>query len=298
MTGAPRHPKQPPKAPATQSSPAEAATKPQFGSPAAAVWRRVKQHKVVQWTVAYLALAYTLLHGAEMLGNSFGWPHGLLRSFTVVLILGIPIVITLAWYHGARGQQRASGTEIMIIAVLLAVGGAFFWRDSERKDTADQAATDSSVEAVRAPEVPAISERSIAVLPFVNMSSEKEQEYFSDGLSEELLNLLSKVPDLRVAARTSSFYFKGKDARLPDIARELQVAHLLEGSVRKSGNRVRITAQLIRASDGFHQWSGTYDRSLDDIFSVQEEIAAAVVSQLKVKLLGLNRAGFPGDSLL
>jgi TolB-like protein len=174
----------------------------------------------------------------------------------------------------------------MIIAILLAVGGAFFWRDSEREDTTDQAATGSSVEAVRAPEVPKISERSIAVLPFVNMSSDKEQEYFSDGLSEELLNLLSKVPDLRVAARTSSFYFKGKDARLPDIARELQVAHLLEGSVRKSGNRVRITAQLIRASDGFHQWSETYDRTLEDIFAVQEEIAAAVVTQLKVTLLG------------
>jgi TolB-like protein/Tfp pilus assembly protein PilF len=118
------------------------------------------------------------------------------------------------------------------------------------------------------------------------MSSEKEQEYFSDGLAEELLNVLSKVPELRVAARTSSFYFKGKDAKLPDIARELQVAYLLEGSVRKSGDRVRITTQLIRASDGYHQWSETYDRTLADIFAVQEEIAGAVVSELKATLLG------------
>lgn len=255
-------------------------------SPSLGLWEPIKRHKIVQWTVAYLALAYTLLHGAEMLGNSFGWSHGLLRSFTVLLILGIPIVMTLAWYHGARGLQRASGTEVMIIAILLAVGGAFLWRDSEREDIADQTATGSSDQAVRTPEVPIISERTVAVLPFVNMSSDKEQEYFSDGLSEELLNLLSKVPDLRVAARTSSFYFKGKEAKLPDIARELQVAHLLEGSVRKSGNRIRITAQLIRASDGYHRWSETYDRSLDDIFAVQEEIAAAVVSELKATLLG------------
>ncbi len=130
-----------------------------------------------------------------------------------------------------------------------------------------------------------IPAKSIAVLPFVNMSSDKDQEYFSDGLSEELLNLLAKIPELRVAARTSSFYYKGKDVKLTDVARELQVAHLLEGSVRKSGNRVRITAQLIRASDGYHQWSETYDRTLEDIFAVQEEIAAAVVSQLKVRLL-------------
>ena len=135
-------------------------------------------------------------------------------------------------------------------------------------------------------DVPAtVSAKAIAVMPFLNLSSDKEQEYFSDGLSEELLNLLAKIPELRVAARTSSFSFKGKDVKLTDVARELQVAHVLEGSVRKSGDRVRITAQLIRASDGYHQWSETYDRTLDDVFAVQEEIAAAVVSELKLKLL-------------
>jgi TolB-like protein/Flp pilus assembly protein TadD len=132
-----------------------------------------------------------------------------------------------------------------------------------------------------------VSDKSIAVLPFLNMSSDKEQEYFSDGLSEELLNLLTKVPQLQVAARTSSFYYKGKEVKLAEIARELHVAHLLEGSVRKSGNRVRITAQLIRATDGYQQWSQSYDRTLKDIFAVQEEIAAAVVTQLRVTLLGV-----------
>ncbi len=118
------------------------------------------------------------------------------------------------------------------------------------------------------------------------MSPDKDQEYFADGIAEELLNLLAKVPELRVIARTSSFSFKGQNLNVPEIARRLSVAHVLEGSVRKSGNHVRVTAQLIDARSDKHLWSGTYDRPLDNIFAVQDEIAADVVSQLKVKLLG------------
>ena len=127
---------------------------------------------------------------------------------------------------------------------------------------------------------------SIAVLPFVNMSADKEQEYFADGISEELLNLLAQVPELRVIARTSSFSFKGKDVDIAEIARRLNVANVLEGSVRKSGDTLRITAQLVRASDSSHLWSQTYDRQMTDVFKVQDEIAAAVVDELKIKLLG------------
>src|SRR5436189_1563296 len=132
----------------------------------------------------------------------------------------------------------------------------------------------------------AIPEKSIAVLPFVDMSAGKDQEYFSDGISEELLNLLAKNPQLQVTARTSSFAFKGKEIGVPEIARTLHVAHVLEGSVRKAGNSVRITAQLIKAGTDTHLWSQTYDRKLDDIFAIQDEIAADVVKQLKVTLLG------------
>ena len=132
----------------------------------------------------------------------------------------------------------------------------------------------------------AIPEKSIAVLPFVNMSEDKANEYFSDGISEELLNLLAKIPQLQVTARTSSFSFKGKEIAIPEIARTLHVAHVLEGSVRKAGNSVRITAQLIKAGTDTHLWSQTYDRKLDDIFAIQDEIAADVVKQLKVTLLG------------
>jgi TolB-like protein/Flp pilus assembly protein TadD len=132
----------------------------------------------------------------------------------------------------------------------------------------------------------AIPEKSIAVLPFVDMSSGKDQEYFSDGISEELLNLLAKIPQLQVTARTSSFSFKGKGVAIPEIARTLRVAHVLEGSVRKAGDSVRITAQLIKAGTNTHLWSQTYDRKVDDIFPIQDEIAADVVKQLKVTLIG------------
>ncbi len=131
----------------------------------------------------------------------------------------------------------------------------------------------------------AIPEKSVAVLPFLDMSEKRDQEYFSDGLSEELIDMLTKIPELRVPARTSSFYFKGKQATIADIAKALSVAHVLEGSVRKSGNTLRITAQLVRADNGYHLWSETYDRQIIDIFKIQDEIADAVVKALKVSLL-------------
>ena len=134
------------------------------------------------------------------------------------------------------------------------------------------------------PQRAAVPEKSIAVLPFVDMSEKHDQEYFSDGLSEELIDLLTKVPGLRVPARTSSFFFKGKPEDIETIAQKLRVAHVLEGSVRKSANTIRVTAQLIQADNGYHLWSETYDRKLDDIFKVQDEIAGAVVSALKVSL--------------
>jgi len=131
---------------------------------------------------------------------------------------------------------------------------------------------------------PPMSERSIAILPFVDMSEKKDQEYFSDGISEELIDLVSRGTDLRVPARTSSFYFKGKQVTIAEIAKALAVTHVLEGSIRKSGNTIRVTVQLIRAADGYHLWSATYDRELKDIFKIQDEIAAAVVDVLKSRL--------------
>src|SRR5580658_8899976 len=130
---------------------------------------------------------------------------------------------------------------------------------------------------------------SIAVLPFANMSADKENEYFSDGLAEEIINALAQVAGLKIPARTSAFFFKGKDVKIAEIARELGVEHVLEGSVRKAGNRIRVTAQLIKAADGYHLWSQRYDREMNDVFAIQDEISAAIADQLKVHLTGRKR---------
>jgi TolB-like protein/Tfp pilus assembly protein PilF len=252
---------------------------------------RIKHHKVVQWTLAYAALAYTLLHGAEMLGSSLGWSHGLIRFFTIVLLLGAPIVATVAWYHGHRGQQKVTASEFMIIALLLALGAAFLWRDTQSNahdgnagtnQGSDVAATDS---ATTSP-APSPSPSSIAVLAFTDLSAEGNQGYFSDGISEEILNALAHVEGLKVASRTSSFQFRKSDLGIPAIAQRLGVRHVLEGSVRKAGDTVRITTQLIDAATDQHLWSQTFDRPLTtaNLFAIQDEIAEAIVRALREKI--------------
>jgi adenylate cyclase len=255
------------------------------------VWERIKHHKVVQWTLAYLALAYTLLHGAELLGNSLGWSHGLLRVITLLLIMGVPVVIIVSWYHGARGQRRVSGTELMIIAILLAIGGTFLWRDSKVEhatEGADSGAQKSAV-TVHAPGA------SIAVLAFSDLSPDGNQTYFSDGIAEEILNVLAHVNGLKVASRTSSFQFRKSDLSVPVIAQKLGVRHVLEGSVRKAGDTVRITAQLIDASTDQHEWSQTFDRPLStaNLFAIQDEIAKTIVDHLAATIGGTANVAEP-----
>jgi TolB-like protein/DNA-binding winged helix-turn-helix (wHTH) protein/tetratricopeptide (TPR) repeat protein len=169
---------------------------------------------------------------------------------------------------------------VMSVVLVLALVFVYFLVDKfwlPRRVSAGQHVTDATT---------TFSDKSIAVLPFIDMSEKKDQEYFADGLSEELIDMLTQVPELRVPARTSSFYFKGKQATIADIAKALGVTHVLEGSVRKSGDTLRITAQLIRVDTGYHVWSETYDRKLDDIFQIQDEIAKSVVNGLKVSVLG------------
>jgi TolB-like protein len=178
-------------------------------------------------------------------------------------------------------RTRSLGTRSVIlgIAALVLLGGAAWlvWR-SARVSWMPERGTSAETRST-------VTEKSIAVLPFVDLSEKQDQEYFSDGLSEELIDSLTKIPDLRVPARTSSFYFKGKSTTVSEIAKALAVSHILEGSVRKAGNQLRVTAQLVRADNGYHVWSQTYDRQLDDIFKVQDDITAAVVGALKVRLL-------------
>jgi adenylate cyclase len=244
-------------------------------------WKRVKEHKVVQWTLAYLALAYTLLHGAEMLGGSLGWPHSLLRLFTLSLILLVPLVVVIAWFHGSRGQQRVSGTEIAIILILLTLSGIFLWRDSTIQHEAAAAARAPQTQG-GARQMPAAPAASIAVLAFSDLSAGHDQAYFSDGIAEEILNVLVHVDGLKVASRTSSFQFRNSALGIPAIAERLGVRHVLEGSVRKAGDMVRITAQLIDATTDQHLWSETFDRPLStaSLFSIQDEIASTIVGKL------------------
>jgi len=236
----------------------------------------LKQRKIVQWALAYVAAAFALIQVLDVVAQRFGWSDSIERALIIALAIGFFVTIVLAWYHGERGAQRVSGMELLILALLLTIGGAIAWRFAP-----------SAPPSVAAPAASAsIAEKSIAVLPFADLSPGHDQEYFSDGMAEELLNALAKVKDLKVAGRTSSFSFKGKNDDLRAIGKVLGVANILEGSVRKQGEKVRITAQLIRTDNDFHLWSETYDGDLSDVFALQERIARAITEKLAVVLNG------------
>jgi TolB-like protein/Tfp pilus assembly protein PilF len=172
---------------------------------------------------------------------------------------------------------------LVVIALLIA---AILYIGVTHRSTPDIPAAPAAPSVVRTKDMPAISDKSIAVLPFTDLSEKKDQQYFSDGLSEELIDLLAQIPELQVTARTSSFSFRERPATVAEIGQVLKVANVLEGSVRKAGNKVRITAQLVRADNGYHLWSATYDRDLKDVFKVQDDIARVVVDKLKLTLTG------------
>ena len=257
------------------------------------LWAGLRRRKVVQWGIAYVAAAWGLLQGLAYLSTVFEWPAQLQRLATVAFMVGLPIALVLAWFHADKGYQRVSGREFAILTVLLLLGGGLFWWVGQMPATPASTATLPAT--VQAP-TSAATALSIAVLPFVNISEDPANEYFSDGLSEELLNVLARVPELKVIARTSSFAYKGRQVQIADIARELNVAHVLEGSVRKAGDRVRVSATLIRSADSSTLWSETYDHAVDNSFEVQDEIAGKVVAALRIKLLadvtgGLDAGG-------
>ena len=250
-------------------------------------WAKLRRRKVVQWSLAYAAGAWALVQVIGFAADAFHWQDTVKQLSMVVAAIGLPIAVTLAWYHGDRGEQRVNHVELAVLTLLLFIGGGLVWYLGNRSTQATSSfAPTAAVPASISPVAAADPRPSIAVLPFVNMSADQEQEYFSDGLSEQMLDLLSHVPQLRVIARTSSFSFKGKNADAQSIARSLGVSHLLEGSVRKSGNRLRISANLVRSADGSQLWSEVYDRNLEDVFKIQDEIAGAVVAKLKVEMLG------------
>jgi len=254
-------------------------------------WTRIRRHKVVEWTLAYVAFGYALLHGVQMLSETFEWPRLASRLTVIGLVLGTPVAVTLAWYQGHRARHRLSGPELSILIASLVVAGSVLWwisrNNHEHAATpAPAGATSGAVEPVNPTASFSPPPHSIAVLPFVNLSGDKEQEYFSEGLTEELLNSLSRIDQLQVAARTSSFSFQGEHPDIATVAHRLNVGAVLEGSVRRSGNTLRVTAQLVNGVTGFHVWSQAYDRDVGDVLKLQTEIATAVAAALKITLLG------------
>ena len=247
--------------------------------------RRLKERKLVQWALAYVAAAFALLQGIDIVASRFGWPEQTMRFVIIALSVGFFATLVLAWYHGERGAQRVTGTELLILALLLSLGGGFLWQfagaSHERVVRSDAPATRTAKSLAPA----AISEKSIAVLPFTDLSAAHDQEYFGDGLAEELLNVLVQIDGLSVASRTSSFAFKGKNLSVPAIAQALGVGHIVEGSVRKVDDRLRITAQLIDVATDRHLWSQTFDRQATDVFAIQGEIARAIAGALQVRLV-------------
>jgi TolB-like protein/Tfp pilus assembly protein PilF len=252
----------------------------------------LRRRNVFRVAIAYAVVAWLVAQVAELALDSFGSPDWVMKTLLLFLILGLPIVIIFAWAFeltpdGIKREKDVDRSQsitnqtgqklntviigALVIALVIAVGMHLGGNNPDPVDTTGEVLTPSG-------------SQSIAVLPFVNMSDDPDNEFFSDGISEELLNVLVKVEGLRVASRTSSFSFKGKDTPIPEIADALKVEHVLEGSVRKAGDTIRITAQLIDVRTDSHLWSETYDRKFEDIFVIQDEISAHIVDALKVAL--------------
>ena len=292
----------------------------------------LKRRNVFRVGIAYLIGSWLLAQIAELILGTFNAPEWTLQFIFVVLLIGFPIALFFAWafeltpdgvkreseVDRSQSNQQKTGQKLnrgIIIALVLAL--AYFIWESRFADTAQpgsdpfsQRTTSQTTDvgekraltpdeadpnSVAATNKPAKANQSVAVLPFVNMSSDPEQEYFSDGITEEIINALVKIPGLSVPARTSVFGFKGQQGDVRKIGEQLGVAHVLEGSIRSQGDQVRITAQLIKVDDGFHLWSETFDRKLDNIFVVQEEIAAAIATVLTGEL-GLDVITVPNKT--
>ena len=244
----------------------------------------LQRRKLVQWVLAYLAFGWLLLQVIDTLGGKFGWPDSWFRIATVVLGVGVLAAGILASYHGERGAQRVSGLEIIMLMAVLIIAAAAVALVGRGASASSDAIGKSSQPA---------DENSLAVLPFVDLSPNRDQEYFSDGITEEILNALARVEGLRVPARASSFAFKGKNLPINEIASTLRVRHVLEGTVRKAGDRLKITAQLIDPSEDRRLWSRDFEeKEMVDVFAIQEEIARAIVQELQPRL------GFGGSPLV
>jgi TolB-like protein len=271
----------------------------------------LQRRNVTRMAILYVIAAWLVLQVADVGISVLDLPAWSGRLVFLLLALGFPIALVFAWLfeltpEGVKRESRVAPGEsvtartgqkmnaLIVVLLVVAIGAIAYDRLSPRVHETPQEARSAEAEpaagmappvAIGAPSLPA-PESSIAVLPFVDLSPAGDNEYFADGLTEELLNSLVRIRALKVTGRTSAFAYKGRDVDLREVGEQLGVAHVLEGSVRKSGDRLRITAQLISAADGYHLWSETYDRELTDIFAIQSDIAGHVVEALQVTLLG------------
>ena len=250
----------------------------------------LRRRNVPRMAVLYVVAAWLILQVAEVVIDLAKLPDWIGTTTLWLLGIGFPIALIFSWFYEitpegislekdidpAESITRVTGRRLDFIVISLLCAAVILFAYDKWWMSGPP-------------------EQSIAVLPFVNMSDDASNEYFSDGISEELLNLLARIPELRVVSRTSAFFYKDKKINLVDVARDLNVAHILGGSVRKAGNQVRITVQLIEARSDTHLWSETYDRTLEDIFATQDEIAAMVVAQLKLTLVGEAPTSTPID---
>jgi TolB-like protein/Tfp pilus assembly protein PilF len=240
------------------------------------VLQRLRDRKLVQWALAYVAAAFALIQVLDIVAQRFGWPEPTIRFVIVALGVGFFITLVLAWYHGERGVQRINGTELVILALLLGIGGVAIWKFAP-------APSDKS-RAEPSPSAASVPHKSIAVLPFESLSKDEDNAYFASGMQDMILTKLAGIGDLKVISRTSTEKYKSHPDNLKDVARELGVATVLEGSVQKAGKDVLINVQLIDAGDDSHLWAQDYPRTLENIFGVEGEVAQKIAEALQSKL--------------
>ncbi|MDX2429257.1 MAG: hypothetical protein QNK22_11270 [Xanthomonadales bacterium] len=278
----------------------------------------LKRRNVFRVGIAYLVVAWLIMQVADIMINNIGAPGWVFQVILLILGIGFPVALIFAWafeltpdgikkekdVDRSQSVRKETGRKLnyATIGILALAAGYFFWESRIDQDTAsntvEPAKATLSTTTAETPNTStsAKNDKSVAVLPFINMSSDPEQEYFSDGITEEIINALVKIPGLSVPARTSVFGFKGHQGDVRQIGQQLNVAYILEGSIRSQANQVRITAQLIKVDDGFHLWSETYDRQLDNIFVVQEEIASAI-SEVLVGALDVGVSTVPNKTV-
>jgi len=251
--------------------------------------QRLRDRKLVQWSLAYLAAAFALIQVGDIVAQRFGLPDSVQRFVIVTLAVGFFVTLVLAWYHGERGAQRISGTELMILALLLGIGGGLMLLVGGGKRAGDAAIADAPVQPAAAAKSPAptapIPPKSIAVLPFQSLSDDKANAYFATGMQDEILTRLANIHDLKVISRTSTAQYEARPADLKAVGLQLGVASVLEGTVQKSGDAVHINLQLIDTLTDSHLWADSYDRELKDIFAVERDVAEKVAGALKATLM-------------